>query len=81
MPWFRKCSDAFCAQPRNVYRRQRYVMHSTAFPKSSTTLLRGLAAAAFSRGSRAADDAKSIAGRKAISSRPDVDPAEAERSR
>ena len=83
MPWFRKCSDAFCAQPRNVYRRQRYVMHSTSFAKSSPTLLRGLvlvAACLFLADSARADDAKSIAGfRKAIIELgPDVDPAEAE---
>ena len=65
MPGFRKCSNAFCAQPRNVYRRQRYVMHSTAFAKSSATLLRGLvlvAACLFLADSARADDAKSIAG-------------------
>jgi hypothetical protein len=62
---------------------KRYVMHSTAFAKSSATLLRGLvlvAACLFLADSARADDAKSIAGfRKAIIALgPDIDPAEAE---
>src|SRR5262245_53663924 len=85
MARFRKCSDAFCAQPRNVYGRLRYVMYSTALAKSSAALLRGLVLVAASLflvdpASARADDAKSIAGftKAIIALGPDVDPAEAE---